>query len=119
MLNRLRKVDEGRRESETRIKAITQRASELSANVESLRGELTSRNSRISELERKLTDGELAKQRVENQLREASTQVESVIHNASVREAGRKSQIRWLGISLVIAGIAVIALLFALARVNS
>jgi hypothetical protein len=115
----MKKVEEGRRESEARIKAITQRASELSANVESVRGELTSRDSRISELERKLIDGELAKQKVGNQLEQATKQVERLILHASAHEAARKSQVRWLLISLGIAGAIVIALLFVLARANS
>lgn len=119
MAEAMKKVEEGRHESEARIKAITQRATELSADIESLRGELTSRDSRVSELERKLTDDELERRKLENQLEEATKQVESLSLHASAHEAARRSQVRRLRISLGIVGAVVIVLLFALARMNS
>lgn len=111
-----KKVEEGRRDSEARIEAITQRATDLSAEVESLRSEVASRDVRMSELEQKLADGELANREMNDELEVATKRIASLIRDAGVHEAARKSQIRLFVILLGVAGTIVTALLLALAR---
>jgi hypothetical protein len=119
MVEAMKKMEEGRRDSDARIKAITQRATELSLEVGSLRDEVAARDLRMSELEQKLADSELARQKVQNQLEDATQQISSLVRDTGAHEATRKRQSRWFLILLGIAAAVVVALVVALAQVNS